>query len=113
MAPIVPITVRLSSTANRMVFTAMSKPIRMPANTVRLKLCVAFSKTAGRWGRGGPAVATPAITRSTSVAMSAPVLGSTKAAVAYPGAPSRLAAMSAEGANRTLPSLMRLTRSNS
>jgi hypothetical protein len=47
MAPMVPITARRSSTANRMVFMAMRKPIRMPASTFRLKLCVAFSNTAG------------------------------------------------------------------
>ena len=38
----------------------------MPASAVRLRLCVAPSNTAGRCGRGGPAVATPAMTRSTS-----------------------------------------------
>ena len=45
---------RRSSTANRMVFTAMRKPIRTPASTVRLKLCVAFSNT-GRLVRPGRA----------------------------------------------------------
>ena len=38
----------------------------MPASAVRLRLCVAPSKMAGWCGRGGPAVATPAMTRSTS-----------------------------------------------
>jgi hypothetical protein len=47
MAPRVPITVRRSSTASSTVFNEMRKPIRMPANTFRLKLCVAFSNTAG------------------------------------------------------------------
>ena len=41
-----------------------------------------FSITAGSCGRGGPAVATPAIARSTSAPMFAPCLGRTNAVVA-------------------------------
>ena len=75
IAPMVPITARRSSTANRIVFTAMRQPTRTPASAIRLKLCVLFSNTAGWCGRGGPAVATPAMTRSTSAVISAPGLG--------------------------------------
>ena len=82
IAPMVPITARRSSTASRMVFTAMRTPTMMPASAVRLRLCVLFANTAGRCGLGGPAVATPAMTRSTSAVTSAPCLGRTNAAVA-------------------------------
>ena len=57
-------------------------PIRTPASAARFRLCVALSKMAGWCGRGGPAVATPAMTRSMSAVISAPGLGSTNAAVA-------------------------------
>ena len=82
IAPMVPITGRRSSTANRMVFTAMRTPMRTPASVVKLKLCALIAKTAGCCGRGGPAVPTPAMTRSTSALISAPGFGSTNAAVA-------------------------------
>jgi hypothetical protein len=60
----------------------MRKPIRTPASAVRLKLCALIAKTAGCCGRGGPAVATPAMTRSMSAVTSLPGFGSTNAAVA-------------------------------
>ena len=39
IAPIVPITARRSSTASRIVFTAMRTPTMMPASAIKLRLC--------------------------------------------------------------------------
>ena len=81
IAPMVPITARRSSTASRIVFMAIRKPIRTPATAIRLRLFAPFARMAGWCGRGGPAVATPAMTRSISAMMSTPGLGRTNALV--------------------------------
>ena len=54
IAPMVPITARRSSTASRMVFTAMRTPTMMPASAVRLRLCAAVLEH-GRQVRPGRA----------------------------------------------------------
>ena len=83
IAPMVPITARRSSTASRIVFRAIRKPTRMPDIRFRLKLCEAFASIAGWCGRGGPAVAMPAMTRSIfGLHYQRPVSHNTKAAVA-------------------------------